>query len=494
MYELAICDFEIKAVEDDGTFVGKAALYEVKDLNGDIIRRGAAKRSIALNPEVPVLWAHDTREPIGIGTLTETDDGVEIKGKLELEVQKGKDARALMKSRAFRGLSIGFDTIKRQFLEEENGEMTRIIEEMRIGEVSPVTNPAQPGAVITEVKAAGQKTATTFQNIPLAPDARPWNASAAVPRVRRWAAATDTPNTKYRRAFLWWDPDNAEAFGSYKFPVADIVGGQLQIIPNAVRNAAARLANSNLPPVDKPAVRRLIDRYLERIQARRETRAADPAPNYERTLRRVISLGALTAVDIKKSQTQIIDPILVQSARDSLTALVASLDEVKDRGGELDADALTDLDLYGENGAGESELATQAAELAALLAGDAGMKDRDLGDFKELEHKGRALGAELRKIIADKETEDVSRADLIRRGAAGGQIQPGTMNQIVRGDIDCPPLPCLTGIAKGLGVSSSRLRQAAERDGCDFDESQSEDSVLHSLTTGAQDLKAFLEA
>lgn len=365
MYELTLCDFEIKAAEEDGTFTGMAALYEIKDLNGDIIRRGAAKRSIAQSPEVPVLWAHDSGEPIGIGTLTDTDRGIEIKGQLELEVQKGKDARVLMKSRGFRGLSIGFDTIKRQYIEEDDGSMTRIVEEMRVGEVSPVTNPAQPGAIITEVKSAG-----SFQSIPIAPDSRPWNAAAAVPRVRKWAGATAAPNTKYRRGFLWWNPEAADQLGSYKFPVADVVGGQLQIIPNAVRKAAARLVSSTIPAADKAAVRRLLDRYMERIQARRETRSADPG-NFERLLRRVISYGALTQVDIKTAQTDIIDHSLVHSARDSLDALSGLLDEVKSRqeSGDLTAEELAKLDMYGDAGGIDDTIAAEAAAFADLLDG-----------------------------------------------------------------------------------------------------------------------------
>lgn len=145
---------EWKALSAEGEFTGMAAIYEVADLNGDIIRRGAARRTIQQNPEVPILHSRDLSRPLGLGMLTETDDGVQIQGRLNLDTQDGKDARSNMQKRVFRGLSIGFDVLRRTFIEDPvTHEVTRIIEELQIWEVSPVTVPAQPMALIGEVKA-----------------------------------------------------------------------------------------------------------------------------------------------------------------------------------------------------------------------------------------------------------------------------------------------------------------------------------------------------
>ena len=147
--EKFVVPIEWKQLNEEGEFTGMAAIYEVADMNGDIIRRGAARRTIQQNPEVPILHSHDLSRPLGLGMLTETDDGVQIQGRLNLDTQDGKDARSNMQKRVFRGLSIGFDVLRRTFIEDPvTHEVTRIIEELQIWEVSPVTVPAQPMALI----------------------------------------------------------------------------------------------------------------------------------------------------------------------------------------------------------------------------------------------------------------------------------------------------------------------------------------------------------
>lgn len=82
-------------------------------------------------------------------------------------------------------------------------------------------------------------TVTRFQDLPLTDRDREWDAAAAGKRVRKWAGAEDGPNEKYRQAFLWYDGDNADEFGGYKLPIADVVGGELKVVPRAVSAAAA---------------------------------------------------------------------------------------------------------------------------------------------------------------------------------------------------------------------------------------------------------------
>ncbi|MBT2228323.1 hypothetical protein [Nonomuraea sp. NEAU-A123] len=82
-------------------------------------------------------------------------------------------------------------------------------------------------------------TVTQFKDLPLADRDRAWDAAAADKRVRKWAGAEDGPNEKYRQAFLWYDGDNADEFGSYKLPIADVVDGELKVVPRAVIAAAA---------------------------------------------------------------------------------------------------------------------------------------------------------------------------------------------------------------------------------------------------------------
>jgi hypothetical protein len=77
-------------------------------------------------------------------------------------------------------------------------------------------------------------------DIPVAPDDTPWNAQQARARVWSWA---DRDIAKYAGAFLWHGR-SAKRKGDYKLPVADVIDGQLMIVPRAVSAIAAALAGT----------------------------------------------------------------------------------------------------------------------------------------------------------------------------------------------------------------------------------------------------------
>jgi hypothetical protein len=79
-----------------------------------------------------------------------------------------------------------------------------------------------------------------WSGLSLAPDGREWDKGAAVRRLVDWADGDISG--KYARAFIWRDPDgDPDLQGTYKLPVADLIDGELTIVPNAVRNVASRL-------------------------------------------------------------------------------------------------------------------------------------------------------------------------------------------------------------------------------------------------------------
>lgn len=139
---------EIKEMDDEGNFSGHAAVFGNVDLKGDIIQKGAFKKTIKdKNGKIPILLQHNPSNPIGIGQIKEDAHGLKIEGKLSLGVQAAKEAFILLKDKVIDGLSIGFDVIKDDF----EGR-TRILKEIRLWEVSLVTFPANPLATVTSVK------------------------------------------------------------------------------------------------------------------------------------------------------------------------------------------------------------------------------------------------------------------------------------------------------------------------------------------------------
>lgn len=135
---------EIKSLnEETGDFEGMAAVYSNVDSQGDRIEPGAFAADDGM--EVPILWNHKS-DPIGVGKLTNTPEGVLIKGRLLLDTEGGREAYSRLKAGAAKGLSVGF-----KLLDAVAGAVRRI-RSGSIKEVSLTPFPANPNALVTAYK------------------------------------------------------------------------------------------------------------------------------------------------------------------------------------------------------------------------------------------------------------------------------------------------------------------------------------------------------
>ncbi|HEU5046146.1 MAG TPA: hypothetical protein VFT75_18645 [Nocardioidaceae bacterium] len=124
-------------------------------------------------------------------------------------------------------------------------------------------------------RSAVQAGATTFGDLPLADRERSWSKSSADTAVRAWASSDGSGDadkmdwTKYRKAFFWYDSDNAELFGSYKLMFADVIDGTLTAIPRGVFAAAAVIQGSrggvDIPSGDETSVKNTIAKYYTKM-------------------------------------------------------------------------------------------------------------------------------------------------------------------------------------------------------------------------------------
>ena len=85
----------IKGADDDsGTFTGLAWVFDNLDHDGDIVRRGAFSKSLDSGSPIPLAWMHKADDPrcsVGdVVAVTETDDGLAIKGRFDLDTEFGK--------------------------------------------------------------------------------------------------------------------------------------------------------------------------------------------------------------------------------------------------------------------------------------------------------------------------------------------------------------------------------------------------------------------
>lgn len=106
--------FEVKAVDDEGIFTGYVSVFGNVDAGGDIVVPGAFTDSLAAwkakGKLPPVLWQHRTCEPLGpFLEMREDTHGLWVKGQLLVtDVPRAREARALLKSKALDGMSIGY--------------------------------------------------------------------------------------------------------------------------------------------------------------------------------------------------------------------------------------------------------------------------------------------------------------------------------------------------------------------------------------------------
>lgn len=147
---------EMKSFGDTGYFAGYASMFDYIDSQMDVVLHGAFERTLAENAEgrdIKLLWQHDPKEPVGYFTnIIEDNHGLYVEGYIQQEVQKGKEAYALLKSGAVRGLSIGYN-VKNYNVDHKTG--IRIINDLDLFEISLVTFPANDMAKIIEVKSGG---------------------------------------------------------------------------------------------------------------------------------------------------------------------------------------------------------------------------------------------------------------------------------------------------------------------------------------------------
>jgi HK97 family phage prohead protease len=158
---------ELKEVgEEDGrmTFSGYGSVFGNKDHHGDVIAKGAFKKTLSDARKSKVwpamLLQHgsflggDDNMPVGVWTKMEEDDhGLYVEGKLA-NTTRGRDTYELLKMDprpAITGMSVGFVTRKAESGTKPD-EPRRTIKEVDLLEVSLVTFPANEKARVGDVK------------------------------------------------------------------------------------------------------------------------------------------------------------------------------------------------------------------------------------------------------------------------------------------------------------------------------------------------------
>ncbi|SPJ22432.1 HK97 family phage prohead protease [Palleronia abyssalis] len=134
-------------VSEGHVIEGYASLFGAIDQGNDVVEPGAygasLKRLTSKGGRVKMLWQHDPAQPIGVwDEVREDDRGLFVKGRILMDVARGREAAALVTAGAIDGLSIGYRAVRTQ----KDGQGRRRLHELELWEVSLVTFPMLPEA------------------------------------------------------------------------------------------------------------------------------------------------------------------------------------------------------------------------------------------------------------------------------------------------------------------------------------------------------------
>ncbi len=141
----------IKTVNEEKRIIRGIATTPAVDRVGDIVEPLGVK----FNNPMPFLWQHDARKPIGTVKFDPpTKDGITFEAELPVMGEPGTlkdridEAWQSIKLGLVRAVSIGFRAVEYSFMENGGIKFT----ESEVYELSAVTIPAQPEAVMTSIK------------------------------------------------------------------------------------------------------------------------------------------------------------------------------------------------------------------------------------------------------------------------------------------------------------------------------------------------------
>ncbi|GLR47442.1 HK97 family phage prohead protease [Sphingomonas astaxanthinifaciens] len=127
-------------------FAGYASVFDHRDRGGDIVRKGAFRRTLERKAPVPLLWQHQSGRSVGvIEHLAEDERGLQVIARLNDDEFGRLLSRELSQGR-LSGLSFGY-----RVRQSATNHRARELNDVELLEVSLVRRPMQPLARVHKV-------------------------------------------------------------------------------------------------------------------------------------------------------------------------------------------------------------------------------------------------------------------------------------------------------------------------------------------------------
>ncbi len=434
--------------EDQGIVETIFAVFGNVDEGLDVLHPGSFKKTIReRGSKVRVLDQHNTDSIIRVlGKLLEireiglnelppqlrkdfpdANGGVYARIQFFMETPEGKGAFIRLREGGIDEWSFGYDPVDTDFSSQrQNGDKVRLrnIRQLKLYEISPVLWGMNQATVTVGAKQKDEgeggresKGVLKFLDLDLGDRKRAWDEDAAEARVREWAGGKDDMDWDKYAQAFLWRNDER----SEQFDGFKL--GYADIIGGELMAmprgifAAAGALQGARTPPDIP-------------EADIQKAKAHAGRYYD------------------KMRAEFDDPDIIAPWEKSRTVTFTFVNVLE----------AIDLD------------AAEAAMKKILV---------EAGRF--IEHKGpklaRLLNEELEKSVSD----DNPRSEIVKAVAEANDMTTGGVNQVLRGDVKCPPEKCLAGFSQVLGVSMTRLQRATAEDGCQKAGAGAEETKGHQI-------------
>lgn len=300
----------IKMMGEDEVEVRVSTAVRARD-GHILIPQGARLDNYRRNPVV--LWNHDVSAPPVARSESIAVEGEEIVSRAKFPPlgisARADEIRGLTKAGFINGASIGFDPIDGEPIEKAKPKGGMRVSDWELVEWSFCCIPVDPGAEVTAralVRSEGDWKCGVSKDLPVE-DSDSWDGSAAEASIFKWAGGDDFDPSKARKGFLAYNAAKPKERGSYKLPLAHVVDGRLKVPKGAIRAAASRLSQADIPEGVKETAQAVIDHYEEKagmakskgaeravvVKHQRAIERAPSVPSFKRGLYEVSYLASL---------------------------------------------------------------------------------------------------------------------------------------------------------------------------------------------------------
>ena len=185
--------------------------------------------------------------------------------------ERADEVLGLIRAGVINAASTGFDVVSAEPIDPANPQAGTRITKAILQEVSFVSVPAVPDAVVTEraikeIRRMAKKRADedwrcgAAKDLPI-DDSGEWDGQAAEDSVFEWAGGDDFDPAKARQGFLLYNAADDKLRGSYKLPIARVSDGELKAVSVGLRAAASRLPQTDAPEAELARAKDVLEAY-----------------------------------------------------------------------------------------------------------------------------------------------------------------------------------------------------------------------------------------